>query len=240
LCPKLRVSITIKRVCNLHCRYSHLFKSSKGDSLIKTYLIKTNLQGANLDEALCTGAILTRSNLQEAHLNGTYFNGADLTRAALSNAKYNNKTRFDASFNLVKAGLKKVGEVAIAVSPAPTQKAQLKTPSPIVDLTTLSLTVEDLLLMFNHFSELGNRYLGNTMTSRYIQSSRPSLEWFEQFEVNRSTAKVTYKGSIKDKLSIAQIELSQEWAKKLVKSCTMIFKDFPKMIEVDQLVFPVI
>jgi hypothetical protein len=148
LCPKLRVSITIKRVCNLHCRYSHLFKSSKGASLIKTYLIKTNLQGANLDEALCTGAILTRSNLQEAHLNGTYFNGADLTRAALSNAKYNNKTRFDASFNLVKAGLKKVGEVAIAVSPAPTQKAELETPAPVIDLTTLSLTVEDLLLMF--------------------------------------------------------------------------------------------
>jgi hypothetical protein len=78
------------------------------------------------------------------------------------------------------------------------------------------------------------------MTSRYIQSSRPSLKWFEKFEVNRSTAKVTYKGSIKDKLSIAQIELSQEWAKKFVKSCTMIFKDFPKMIEVDQLVFPVV
>ena len=77
-------------------------------------------------------------------MNGTYFNGADLTRAALSNAKYNNKTRFDASFNLVKAGLKKVGEVAIAVSPAPTQKAQLKTPSPIVDWRVRS-SLSDIL-----------------------------------------------------------------------------------------------
>ena len=207
----------------------------QGASLIKTYLIKANLQGANLEEALCTGAFLTRANLQEAHLNGTYFNGASLTGADFTQAKYNNKTRFDATFNPTKAGLKKVGEVAIAVTPSSTATAQPQT----TDFTKLSLTVEDLLLMFSHLSELGNRYLGNTMTSRYLQSSRPSLEWFEQFDINRSTAKVTYQGSVNDKLSPAQIELSQQWAKKFVKSCTMIFKDFPNMVDTEQLVFPV-
>jgi uncharacterized protein YjbI with pentapeptide repeats len=211
----------------------------KGASLIKTYLIKTNLQGANLEEALCTGAILTRSYLQGACLKGTYFKGADLTRADLSNAEYNHNTHFDAAFNVEKAGLKKVGEAEIAVNPIQNLKPGLAAPSATIDLAHLSLTVEELLLMFNHFSDLGNHYLGNTLTSRYIQSSRPSLEWFEKFEVNRSTAKVSYQGSIKDKLTVAQIELSQEWARKFVKSCTLIFKDFPNMIEEDQLVFPV-
>ena len=208
----------------------------QGASLIKTYLLKANLQGANLEEALCTGAFLTRANLQGANLNGTYFNGASLTGADLSQAKYNNKTRFDATFNPTKAGLKKVGEVAIAVTPG-TSSATAQPQA--VDFSKLSLTVEDLLLMFSHLSELGNRYLGNTMTSRYLQSSRPSLEWFEQFDINRSTAKVTYQGSVKDKLSPSQIELSQQWAKKFVKSCTMIFKDFPNMVDTEQLVFPV-
>ncbi|MGL5033101.1 MAG: pentapeptide repeat-containing protein [Microcystaceae cyanobacterium] len=209
----------------------------KGASLIKTYLIKVNLQGANLEAALCTGAFLTRANLQLANLNGTYFNGASLTGANLTNARYNNKTRFDATFNLAKSGLKKVGEVAIPTAKLTKEEAAI---APPIDLSKLSLTVEDLLLMWNHLSDIGDHYLGNTMTSRYFESTKPSLEWFGGFEINRSTAKVTYQGSIKEKMTPAQIELAQEWAKKFVKSCTMIFKDFTKMIESEQLVFPVV
>ncbi|MFN9175681.1 MAG: pentapeptide repeat-containing protein [Synechocystis sp.] len=213
----------------------------QGASLIKTYLLKVNLQEAALDNALCTGAFLTRADLSGACLNGTLFNGANLTGAKLNNAKYNKKTRFDTTFNLEKAGLKKVAtdaSPAKPVSPGITTAAVATTPTEI-SLPT-SLTVEDLLLMFDHLGDLGNHYLGSTMASRYLISSRPALEWFEQFEVDKKTVKLKYNGSQKDAMTPAQIELAQEWAKKYIKSCAMIFKTFPTMIEADQCVFSVV
>ncbi len=222
----------------------------KKASLIKTYLIKANLQSAILDEAYFTNAYITKGNLKDASLKGAYFNGANLTGADLTNAKYDKKSRFDATLTPEKLGMKKVGEMVVpppvAIPPIPTTVAAnapitAAPPStPEINLETLSLTVEDLLMTLNHLSDVGNRYLGNTMSSRYWQSSRPDLEWFEQFEHNRSSGKVTYKGSPTEQLTPAQIELAQQWTKKFVKSCSMIFKDFPKMIEADQLVFPVI
>lgn len=209
----------------------------KGASLIKTYLLKVNLQEAVLENALCTGAFFTKADLSGANLNGTLFNAANLTGAKLNNAKYNKSTRFDTTFNLEKAGLKKVAtDVAGAIS---TPGAAATATSVEIPLPT-TLTVEDLLLTFDHLSDLGNHYLGNTMASRYLQSSRPALEWFEQFEVDKKSAKLKYTGSKKDALTAAQIELAQAWAKKYVKSCTMIFKTFPDMIESDQCVFSVV
>ena len=215
----------------------------KGASLIKTYLIKANLEEAVLDEVYFTGAYLTKTNLKATSLKGAYLNGATLTGVDLTNAKYDKKSRFNAAFNPEKNGMKKVGEVVVTMPSSTVKTSQVieNSPpsSPEIKLESLSITVEDLLMTLNHLTDLGNHYLGNTMCSRYFQSSRPDLEWFQQFEINRSSAKVSFKGSIKEKLTPAQIELSQQWAKKYVKSCSMIFRDLPKMIEADQLVFPV-
>ncbi len=207
----------------------------KKASLLKTYLIKANLENANLEDALCTGAYLTRTNLGGACLNGSSFIGANLTGANFSQATYNSKTRFDATFNLEKAGLKKVASKAstpVVISPSPESA-----PAPALPTT---LSVDDLLLTLNHLSQLGNHYLGHTMAQRYWLSSRPKLTWFEQFIFDKASGKVTYTGSAKNQLTPDQIGLAQEWAQKYVKSCALIFKDFPKMIEEDQLTFPVI
>lgn len=219
---------------------ANLEKANLGEaSLIKTYLLKANLQGAHLENALCTGAFLTRANLQESCLNGTLLNGADLTGAKLTNAKYNKQTRFDPSFNLEKAGLKKVAGEAKASATTPGQKTSAVSNTSQTPLPT-RLSVEDLLLTFEHLGSLGNHYLGNAMASRYLQSAQPKDEWFAQFEVDKKAVKLIYKGAKQDKLTPAQIESAQQWAQKYVKSCTMIFKTFPAMIEADQCVFNVI
>lgn len=219
---------------------ANLKKANLGEaSLIKTYLLKTNLQEAQLDNALCTGAFLTRANLQESCLNGTLLTGADLTGANLTNAKYNKQTRFDTNFNLEKAGLKKVAGEG---KPSPSSLGQKTNDGSNAHQTPLptSLSMEDLLLTFEHLGALGNHYLGNTMASRYLQSSQPQEEWFTQFEVDKKNLKLIYKGAKQDKLTPEQIKLAQQWAQKYVKSCSMIFRTFPAMIEVDQCAFNVI
>ncbi|BFM39283.1 pentapeptide repeat-containing protein [Synechocystis sp. LKSZ1] len=206
-------------------------------SLIKTYLIKANLQQSNLENALCTGAYLTRANLQEACLNGTFLNGANLTGANFSQAKYNGKTGFDPNFNPEKAGLKKVAQ---GLTTAPTVSASQASTAIVTPALPTDLTVEELLLTLNHLSALGNHYLGNTMARRYWQSAQPKTEWFEQFYLDPATDKITTKGPKKQALTQEQIQLAQTWAQKYVKACTLIFKDFPKLIEPDQLAFPVV
>lgn len=207
---------------------------AQGASFLKTYLIKTNLSQVNLDNALCTGTFLTRANLADASLKGTFLNGANLTGAVFTGAKYNAATRFDGAFNPEKAGLKKVAAPAASSSSATAQPAARIVPK----LLPLTLTVEELLMTLTHLGQLGNHYLGNTMASRYWQSSRPGAEWFAQFEIDRANAQIRYLGSVKERMTPGQIELAQDWVKKYVKSCSLIFKEFPNLIEPEQLVFP--
>ncbi|MFN5513893.1 MAG: pentapeptide repeat-containing protein [Cyanobacteriota bacterium] len=206
---------------------------AQGASFLKTYLIKTNLSQTNLDNALCTGAFLTRANLTDASLKGAFFNGANLTGALLTGAKYNAATRFDGAFNPEKAGLKKVA-APVGSPPTPGQPV----PRVVPKAPPITLTVEELLITLTHLGQLGNHYLGNTMASRYWQTNRPGVEWFAQFEIDRTNAQVSYCGSVKERMTPGQIELAQDWVKKYVKSCSLIFKEFPNLIEAEQLVFP--
>jgi hypothetical protein len=104
----------------------------------------------------------------------------------------------------------------------------------------MDLTVEELLLTFNHLSRLGNHYLGSTMAQRYWQSARPQNEWCNQFSLDAASQQITTPGPKKQALTPEQIQLAQAWAQKYVQACTLIFKDFPKLIEPDQLAFPVV
>ncbi len=207
-------------------------------SLLKTFLLKVNLQGAHLNNALCAGALLTRANLEDACLHGALLTGADLTGAKLNKAKYNQQTQFDAGFKPENFGLIKVTR-----NDAPSPQTEAQTPlkeeqSSHASLPT-NLTVEDLLLTFEYLGSLGNHYLGSTMAGRYLQSARPKQEWFTQFEVDKKTVKLNYQGPKQEQLTPGQIELAQQWAQQYVKSCTVIFKTFPSMIETDQCVFDV-
>jgi hypothetical protein len=201
----------------------------KGASLLKTHLIRANLRDSNLTEALCTGAFFTKASLQGANLRGTFLKGASLIGADLVGAKYSSATHFDAGFNAEKAGLQKV---AAPAGGTPLTARFVPKALPVL------MTVEELLVTLSHLGELGNHYLGNTMASRYWLSARPNLEWFQKFEIERSTAQVKYTGSVKDKMTPEQIELAQQWVKKYVQACGQIFKEFPQLIEADRLVFP--
>ncbi|AIE73634.1 pentapeptide repeat-containing protein [Synechocystis sp. CS-94] len=211
----------------------------KRASLLKTFLLKANLRGTHLEEAIFVGAVLTRANLEGAYLQGASLTGADLAGAKLTDAQYNDQTRFDIGFNPEKLALKKVTESGTNVAQVGATNSvnrAVTNQSPLPN----GLSVEDLLLTFEHLGNLGNHYLGNTMAGRYLQSTQPKGEWFAQFEVDKKSVKLSYKGSKEDKLTPEQIEAAQGWAQQYVKSCTMIFKTFPTMIKTDQCVFNVI
>ncbi len=185
-------------------------------SLIKTYLIKANLEDANLEGAYLTGAYATKSNFRRAHLQAAYLNGAKLCGTNLEDAFYDDRTHFDTSFEPIKAGMKKEGEVPIQVSQIPQ--------------TNLAQVVET----FNYLSQISNHYLGKTVTAKYWETARPNEEWLKLFEIDRS-AQITVTGDQSQTLTNAQLQPLQLWARMFIGSCCAIIQNFPKMLDTEKI-----
>lgn len=198
----------------------------QGASLIKAYLNKANLSEANLQKALMTNAYATKANLSYANLKGTFLNGTKLSGAILIGVEWDDETRGDANFGRQK------NEVGKAESPAndlpfPAIPAQSET----------AFKVADLLITFNHFSNLSRHYLGGTMTLRYWQSTRPDFPWLQQFQVDRASSSISYDGDRDEELTALQLQWAREWAKGFAKTCSQIVQDFPNMIDRSQVIF---
>ena len=197
-----------------------------GASLIKIYLIKANCYKTDFTGAYLTGAYLTKTNFKEAKFNGAYLNGAKLSGAELGDAAYDHETRFDSSFNpktvlmKIKESKKKIfdqSQKALAVK----IKKQTKTPT---------ITIEQLLEIFNHLTAVSRRYLGKTMTQKYWQSSRPVFAWLEHFEMTQST-EIIFKGELDTVLSPTKIQWLQAWVKTFIENCSQIVQNYPKMLD---------
>lgn len=191
-----------------------------GASLIKTCLIKTNLEAANLTKAYLTEAYLTQANLTKAYLTGTYLNGAKLNSANLTGSYYNDQTNFDVFFDPIKVAMNKVY-------------------SHEIPLEEVNITVEELLNSFNYLSQCGSYYLGNAMTVRNWNSSRPDFDWLNQFKINE-LACITFSGRLKDTVSTLQLEYSQQWIIDFVGVCSEVIPGFSSKINQQQLPFSII
>lgn len=205
-------------------------------SLVKTYLIKSNLQQANLQNAYLSGAYLTKGNLENALLQGAYFNGTQLTGAKFTNAIYDEKTKFDHTVNLEKLGLKTVEQARLEANSKIIENDDLITPE---ETPIHGVTISAVVKMFNHLLKTSYHYLGGTMTLRYWKSSRPQVDWLNNFEIDNS-AKLTYIGDQETPLSDEQLNVIREWIIGFVKSCSMIIQNYTQMLDPQFLAFPIV
>ncbi len=206
----------------------------QGASLIKIYLIKANCYQSNFTGAYLTGAYLTKANFKEAKFNGAYLNGAKLTGAELRDACYDQQTRFDTSFD-PETVFMKLGK---------NKKKSFISPQKILAFKTKAkpniptITIEQLLEIFNHLTKVSRRYLGKTMTKKYWQSSRPVFEWLDNFEMTEST-EIIFDGELDTVLTATKLQWLQAWLKTFIKNCSQIIQSYPTMLDL-QLVKPLI
>lgn len=182
----------------------------KGAYLIKTYLTKANLTKAILQEAYLTGAFLTKANLMKADLSGAFFNGAQISGVYFTGAVYNNNTRFDRGFDPVIAGMEKNSTFNV--------------------LSQRKITVESLVGNFEAIANLSSRYLGESITTKYFESSRPDKEWLQSFTMGQK-CKINFNGSLNTQVTNIQLRWFEKWENTFIKSCSFIVQDLPKMIE---------
>jgi uncharacterized protein YjbI with pentapeptide repeats len=213
------VNLTRASLDNAHLEGAFLTKACMSRAnlqevyLIGAHLNEADLSNANLSDAYLDGAYLIGSNLQkanlaEASLMNVLLSGANLSKANFDGGYYNDKTNFDASFDPALAGLRKV------------QKTRL----------------EEILKTFVHLGECANRYMGSKMTVKYWESTRPDFVWLQQFQVS-SSGQITFSGKTTEPLTFAQIKYSHKWVDKFIKSCSMVFQEFPTLLEPDIIEF---
>jgi uncharacterized protein YjbI with pentapeptide repeats len=197
-------------------------------NLQKSKLISSSLQQANLIKANLTEAYLSLSDLEQAQihnsclykadLNGikperASFKGSDLRRISLVNkvflkgAFYDRNTLFDAEFDPISAGMKA-----------------------IVESDNVKITIEEVLATFNYLSQCSNQFLGNKITLKYWQSSRPSDDWLKQFEIDRST-KATFAGEVTGTITAEQLKAIQTWSNVFIQYCSQVIVDFASIIQ---------
>lgn len=180
--------------------------SLKAAHLNGAYLNEAYLEQANLSEAYLIKTYLIKANLVEANLCKTYLNGAFLYGSRLQGAYYNHQTCFDKEVDPTRLGMKK-----IAIS-----------------------TVGELLKILNYLSDYSCNYLGRTSIARYLESSRPTLPWFEQFQIT-AKAEIKFSGNLNEPLSLVQLERGQQWIDIFIDHCSRIVKSFSQLIQKDHL-----
>ena len=155
-------------------------------NLATAQLIETDLTGACLNQACLTAAKLIKVDLSSANLSGAYLLGVDLSQTKLKGAFYDDQTSFPNEFDPLSTGM------------LPDYK------------------IEKLLAQFNHICNCSNKYLGNKMTTKYFDDSRPNFDWLNYFQLDESN-QITFIGEVADSVSSLQLLWFQKWHN-LIKS----------------------
>lgn len=181
-----------------------------GTYLIKAYLTKANFMEANLQDAYLTGAFLTKANFIKANISGAILQNTQLTGIYLNEAVYSSTTRFGKGFDPEKTGMKKISSFYVS------NKGKI--------------TVEHLVNNFESIISLVSNYLGTSITIKYVNSSRPDIEWLQGFVID-ANSKINFNGSLNTKVTRFQLKWFEKWETAFIKSCSLFIQDLPNIIE---------
>lgn len=96
------------------------------------------------------------------------------------------------------------------------------------------IALKEALTALNHISEFTRQYLGAIVVANTWKSSRPSIEWLQQFAIDRS-GKITLAETASDAaqtlISSEQQQWLQQWTAAFTKRCSIVLKDFPILLQ---------
>lgn len=113
----------------------------------------------------------------------------------------------------------------------PPQPPQLPTHPPPTSPLASSPTLKDMLAAMNELSKFTTQYLGATVVTNYWKTTRPSIDWLNQFEVERS-AQISPPTQIPGatKLTDDQQQWIRTWVDAFIQRCAKVIRDFPKSV----------
>lgn len=98
-------------------------------------------------------------------------------------------------------------------------------------------TLKQLIEAFNQLNQFTTTYLGVAVITNYLKSSRPAVEWLEQFQVNRS-GQITLIGEfsgLEQTVSVQEHEWFRHWVAQFIRRCSQAVRDYAALVEQDAL-----
>lgn len=101
----------------------------------------------------------------------------------------------------------------------------------ILGFKVVVVKIEDIVVALNHLNHFSTSYLGNILTLNIWQSTRPQVDWLNNFQINRSTKKFTFSGTSAETADAIQLQWIQEWVSAFIYQISQTFKDFSISVE---------
>jgi len=115
--------------------------------------------------------------------------------------------------------------------PPPPPPPPPPTPAPALDL---SLSTKEIAAFLNQMSQIATHYLGNMVVANYWKSTRPSGDWLNQFQIDRS-AQFSFKAATPTEAAQTLTEEQQEWVREWIAAfidrCSKVIRDLKNLVQ---------
>jgi hypothetical protein len=113
------------------------------------------------------------------------------------------------------------------------QPSSTITSNPAISLDRITdepVTIQELINALNQFNSFCSKYMGQTMTLKYLEKSRPQDDWLASFKFTK-TAQVMFVGNLQQKLTTDQKLLVKQWIKDFLGNSRTVFAQLPTMLQ---------
>lgn len=91
-------------------------------------------------------------------------------------------------------------------------------------------TIDELLAAFNHLSQFTTQYLGIAVIVNYLKVTRPQIEWFAQFQIDRAAC-ISFLGFSSEQVSVEEHQWIRDWVAAFIRRCSQVVRDFATVVE---------
>ncbi|PSB00731.1 hypothetical protein [Merismopedia glauca] len=91
-------------------------------------------------------------------------------------------------------------------------------------------TIQELVNALNEMTIFCHKYIGQTMTIKHLEKSRPDDNWLSQFQISKSH-QIMFIGNPQQKLTTDQKTLMKQWIKNFLEQLSFVLSNLPDMLE---------
>lgn len=97
------------------------------------------------------------------------------------------------------------------------------------EVDQVTITVGEFIEILSYLRESAKSYLGATVTTNYLNASRPDREWLNQIQIDQSKS-ISCPTSLTLELTSTQVQESKQWVVDFIRSCSQIIVSFPQFL----------
>ena len=153
--------------------------------------------GACLYKASFCGAKVDNLDFSFANLSAAYLKGLDLSNSMLEGAIYSCDTLFPMGFDPIEAGMMHESSM---------------------------LDLDKIISQFDSVYQRAKTCLGETITNKYFNSSRPEHDWLNKLEANNKS-QIVFKSDKIESFSDIEAEYIRQWMIMFASLCSKIVKN---------------